>query len=224
MKRSWSVTRIIVTVLTFASLNRGAFGNLLLNGSFEDGSPDPSRTRYGQVARVPEGAEDIDAWEVYSGAIDYFFEDHWQVGAGGRYVDLHVVNDEIGGIRQMLPTVEGQTYILTFDVSGLDLTSYGPGYGGRVKYMLVQAGDFGDYITHSSSPPGQWGGWETREILFQALSASTWLNFHGNELTADRGNAGMWLDNISVEPVPEPSSFLLIALGMIMIKTHIAER
>lgn len=194
------------------------FANLVVNGGFESGSPDPSRTRYGQVARVPEGAGDIESWEVYFGAVDYFFEDFWEVGAGSRYVDLHVVNGEIGGIGQTIPTVQGQTYVLTFDISGIDLTSYGGGYGGLVKYMQVHAGDYEDYVTYISSPPEQWGGWESRQIMFQATGSLTWVSFHGNDLTGDTGNAGMWIDNVCVELIPEPATLLLLGLGAVMLR------
>ncbi|MHC4720631.1 MAG: PEP-CTERM sorting domain-containing protein [Planctomycetota bacterium] len=42
--------------------------------------------------------------------------------------------------------------------------------------------------------------------------------FGGNELTADQGNAGMWLDNISVVLIPEPSTLLLLGLGVVMAR------
>jgi len=207
-----------VVVMLCVGASPKVSANLILNGGFESGTPDPSRTRYGQVTRVPAGATDIDEWEVYCGAVDYFFEDFWELGIESRYVDLHVENGEIGGIRQLIPTVIGETYVLTFDVSGIDLTSYGGWAGGQIKYMHVQAGDYDDYVTYVSSPPEQWGGWETREILFEASSEFTWVSFGGNQRTEDQGNAGMWLDNISVVLIPEPTTLLLLGLGAVMVR------
>jgi hypothetical protein len=199
---------IILIVVSLAQ------ANLIVNGGFEQGTPNPDRTRYNGVTKVGVGAGDIDSWEVYSGEVDYFFNYYRELGTEGRWIDLHTTNDNIGGIRQSISTIIGQAYTLEFDVSGIDYES--DALGGQTKYMSIQAGNDNNYIAYTSSVPAQWSGWESKKIQFTALSTVTWISFYGNNITEDQGNTGMWIDNISV--TPEPATIFLLGLGAVMLR------
>ncbi len=211
MKKAILVGTIILIIVSASQ------ANLISNGGFEQGTPDPARTRYDQVCIVPEGADDITDWEVFSGEVDYFFENYYGFNSS-RYIDLHTVNGRLGGIAQSFTSVPGQQYVLEFDVSGIDLSSSGPWVGGKDKYLSITAGDYDDHIIYISSTREQWSGWERRQIIFNAVDVQTQITLYGNNISGDTGNAGMWIDNISVELVPEPTTLLLLGLGAVLLR------
>src|SRR5262249_17630826 len=82
-------------------------GNLLVNGSFEDG-PEPKGEGF---MNLPKGSTVVKGWEVTRGDVDYIGS-YWQPAHGKRSLELN--GNRPGGIAQTFRTQKGQTYLVTF--------------------------------------------------------------------------------------------------------------
>lgn len=82
----------------------------LVNGSFEDGvDPGP------YWMTIAPGQTNISGWSVDSGTVDYMGP-YWPASDGARSIDMNGVSK--GQISQVIPTVPGEQYQVTFDLSG----------------------------------------------------------------------------------------------------------
>jgi choice-of-anchor C domain-containing protein len=150
---------------------------------------------------------------VVGGTLDWVCSDLWLPSDGNRSLDLggnvsHPLG-ALGGIAQDFSTVIGQTYIVTFDLSG------NPAGGPALKEMEVSAGSasqtFSFDTTGITFVRGMDLGWETQQWSFVAESTTTTLTFR-NLVSSSYGAA---LDNVSVAvaPVPAPGAVLLAGIG-----------
>jgi choice-of-anchor C domain-containing protein len=157
----------------------------IVNGSFETGSGNPGST----WITLTGGSTLIDGWLVSSGTIDYI-GGWWQASDGGRSLDMNGGN--AGEVSQMVPTVPGQTYSVTFDMSGnADCLP-------TVKLMTVSV-DGGqpqtfsyDIVLNGNSRLDM--RWETNVYTFTATAATTLLAFTSNVT----GFCGPTLDNVAI--------------------------
>ena len=86
-----------------APLPKPRRGDLLVNGSFEDG---PTVGKYQALAA---GSQEVSGWVVTRGQIDVVSGAHWKAARGGRSIDLHG-SPGLGGVSQTFSTTPGRDW------------------------------------------------------------------------------------------------------------------
>jgi choice-of-anchor C domain-containing protein len=196
---------VIVLVCTSA-----AFGNILVNGSFEEGPDVPSPPGYLEIS---DGSTAIPGWVVKtpvpSSNIDRV-STYWQNSHGSYSIDLNGLNGP-GGIAQGFGTVIGQTYYVTFDIaSNPTVPSFAP-----VKTIeVIAAGQSQQFTADSTGHTLTEMGWETHTWSFVAQTTTTELWF--KMIYPDYSAEGMGLDNVRVD-VPEPATIATLVLGVLAV-------
>ena len=185
------------------ALGFAAFGaqaqNLVQNGSFETGAVAFAANGY-------DGSKTsgINSWAVVGNGlgVDYFHQPvppnpalEFVASDGTRFIELNATGGSaIGnGVQQTIATVPGQTYVLSFDLSGNPA-------GGNVpnpKLLRVQVTGSPDHV-FAYDVTGHSGvnwGWAPQSFTFVATSATTTLSF----LTAMAGTTfGPAVYNVAV--------------------------
>lgn len=206
-----------IRLLTMATILTVAVGQLnasiVVNGSFES----PSIGTFYQ--HVPNGSAAISGWGVGYGGLsassgvdivnDLFAPAGLTPAADGhQYIDLNG-SPGPGNIFQILNTVAGQLYSLTFQYSA----------NGNVQ----QTGRVGVWDTdvngtsivgltsfaHTNTPPTGLT-WQTMAIQFVALGSQTMIGFE--QFNPLGGTNGALVDNVVVEAVPEPTAVIVWSL------------
>ena len=110
MKRSSIVSAALAFVASISLAGSTFAFSGVSNGSFESGTftTNPFDT-------LTVGATDLTGWTVDSGSIDWIGS-YWRAAEGLRSIDLNGFDS--GTISQTLATTIGNTYIVTFDLSG----------------------------------------------------------------------------------------------------------
>jgi choice-of-anchor C domain-containing protein len=190
--------------------------NLVLNGSFEAGS-----VNVVTFARLFAGSRAITSWIVDVHDVDYAGSGLWNASDGNRSVDLDGAT--AGSLSQSFATVIGTNYVVTFDLSG------NPGSTPYDKLVRVSAGATSADFTHTigTNHIGNAGAYpwtipyESHSLQFTATSAQTKLTFASLTNLSGHSGWGPVIDKVDVElapvtmpAVPEPSSLVLMALGL----------
>jgi hypothetical protein len=180
-----------------------ADGNLIINGSFELGNFVPNHPS-DDTMTLPVGATDMTGWTVISGGLAWIGPSNpfgLSASDGGYFLDLSGYHDNApwAGVEQTIPTTIGAQYQLSLDIG----TS--PPYDSAPVSVLVTAGSASTTFT---STPLNVNQWETFVFDFTATSSSTSISLTG---LATDGEKYIGLDNVSVEPVPEPGTLALFA-------------
>jgi hypothetical protein len=175
--------------------------DLVTNGGFED----PYITN-ACCNTVP--ADALPGWKVESGNVNVvngtFASSAGNLAfAGEQYLDL-VGQGGIGSISQIVSTVAGQAYTLTFAFSH-NLFS---GLASASASFAIEG--LNGIITHVGGSNANLN-WVTYSGSFVASGSSATLNF--TNLTG-AGNEGIFLDAVSISAaVPEPSVWFTMLLG-----------
>lgn len=182
--------------------------NLIANGSFEDGSYAGDANN---VMSAAVGSNVINSWTVFAGSIAWIENQNpnpWYVASNGmRSLDLTDTRDgaPYGGVKQDVPTVVGQTYLVTFD---LGIHSR---YSTSICCVQLAAADAQQVFTAEAVGGKQ--TWYSNSFTFKANSSNTSLQFLG--LLATPADIG--LDNVSMVAVPEPLTWAALAGGMALL-------
>lgn len=169
------------------------------NGSFENATVDPASG----FTTLGGGSSAITGWVVGGDSVDYI-GGYWQPQDGARSIDLS--GNANGSVSQTFDTVLGQRYSVDFYLAG------NPDGGPAAKVAISSAtGGPVQSNTFNVTPSDSRGdmGWTAYQYDFTATSASTTLTFASATGTA----YGPALDNVSVQAVPEPTTWALLLTG-----------
>ena len=159
-------------------------GQLLVNGSFEDG-PDP-----GPFTALFPPSTAIPGWTVINGGIDWIGT-YRASSDGTRSLDLDG-SPGFGGVAQTFPTISGHSYKVSFDMAGNIDDDPKP-----IKSLRVEAdGQTGDFQFDITGHTDEALGWTRHDWSFTANAASTTLKIYSTDKTGGWG--GPLLDNVAV--------------------------
>ncbi len=191
-----------VAALAAFSLPSAAQAASLVNGSFEDGFGQPAA---GGFVSLPSGSTAITGWTVGDNGIDWIDDGYWEASDGQRSLDLSRI--AAGSIAQTFATIVGAIYTVTFDLAG---NPDGPNET-KVQVTSVNGPPFQQLFFFDVGPGNtrQNMGWETKSFTFTANSNQSTLTF-GSATDTPFGPA---IDNVSVQAVPEPGTWLMMIVG-----------
>jgi choice-of-anchor C domain-containing protein len=175
------VALLLILPLGTAAPARPA-GNLLVNGSFEDGLED-----IGGFKSLDKGSDAIKGWKVTRGQID-IVGTFWVAAHGSRTVDLHG-SPGYGGIEQTFKTKKGNKYKVELQLAATP-------QGGERGIWVAAAGDKKKFEVDSGEATPEKLGWTKVTWEFTALGDETTLEIYTTEKGDDA--RGPIIDEVSV--------------------------
>lgn len=177
--------------------------SLITNGSFEN----PGGTGIFDTIHATDSTS-ITGWTVSAGSVDYIHT-YWTAEDGSSSLDMEGLSP--GTIFQNVNLVAGVEYVLTFWMSG------NPDGGPWPKTLQVSVGGASenfDYAYNGHTLTNMM--WVEHSMTFTAaVTGSTPVQFE--DVTAEGTAYGAALDNVSLDPVPEPGTFLLFGIPAMML-------
>jgi choice-of-anchor C domain-containing protein len=191
MKTSSLFLTVIAGLL---SASTSVHANLIVNGSFETGNPQ----FVGSFTTLGNGSTRMTGWTVTGNSVDWI-NTYWQAAAGNYSVDLS--GNAAGGVQQTIATTPGGLYRLSFELAG------NPDGPPTIKDLevLVNGSPLQSFTFDTAGHTRSSMGWQGFSLFFTAAGSSTTLEFRSLDATA----FGPALDNVVVDPIPEPSSLVI---------------
>lgn len=205
LHRSFSKKHIFAALLLIICLVviRTASADLIVNGGFEVPVQGPPNFA---AFNVPAGSTLITGWTVVQGNVDLTTTANYGPGPNtldpSSVQDIDLIGDSrgsggvFGGLSQSFATVLGQQYLLTFDYSHNN-GGFSPDYAAQVTVADGHAPNSVVFSGEISQLNGL-SPWLAFSQLFTANSNLTLLSFID---TRGAFNAGIYLDDVSVNPV-----------------------
>jgi len=212
-RRNLAVTRCsmavaaALSILVASALSEPAAANVIVNGSFE-----APGSEYGPFG-IETGSTYFPGWIVSRGDVDYG-------GPGGCGDGLHCLDLDgytFGGVAQTFSTEPGVQYRVSFMLSG-NSARYSESEPAE-KYLGVSAAGSSTAFVFAVVPNEHPLRWTSEEWLFTPTESVTTIEFYSLD-SFDLGHSGLFgpmLDAAVVEPVPEPSTAALFAVGLIVL-------
>jgi hypothetical protein len=209
---------ISISVLASASLAGAsmAHANLLTNPSFEAGA---FVNQGNDTMSLAAGSTAITGWTVVTDTAAWIGPSNpFSLAAsdGDYFLDLsnYQPGGPFAGMTQVITTVAGATYSLSFDLGGSNIW-------GRPDGITASAA--GTSVTFTTPSTGTNNDWYHESMEFVATSTSTTINLQGQS-----GVNYIGLDNAGVElvslPVPEPSTWLMTMAGLALLGRTVRQR
>jgi hypothetical protein len=201
-----SISRQFALALAVAAAAGAAQANLLINGSFENGSFTPGP--YAATQSLGVGSTAITDWTVFNDTVAWIgVGNPWSLTAseGDRFLDLTDLNRgaPFGGVTQTIATIVGGRYSLSFDLGSSNLY-------GRPGAITASAGSTSQTFTSNPALAGN-NDWERVSMSFTATANTTRIDLLGSA-----GVDYIGLDNadLVLVAVPEPASAALLVGGL----------
>ena len=157
-------------------------GNLLVNGSFEEGTED-----IGEFLSLDKGSEAVKGWKVTRGQIDWVAT-FFAAADGKRSIDLHG-SPGYGGVAQTFKTKKGTKYTVEAEAGG--------DAGGGARAIVLEAGDGKKtFDTDPKDSTPEKLNWEKVTWEFTATGDETTLEIYTTEKGDDA--RGPVIDDVSV--------------------------
>jgi Protein of unknown function (DUF642) len=218
--RMGQILKALVLIVGLGAAQNAAASSLLVNGGFEVPLQGPPNYA---AYNVPAGSSLITGWNVVQGNVDLTNAADYGPGPNtldpASVQDIDLIGDSggsggvFGGLSQSFTTTPGQQYQLTFDYSHNNGTFSANGYVAQVTVADGHAPANTIYSGQVSQTYGQ-APWQAFSQDFTATSDLTLLTFID---TQGGFNAGIYLDDVSVDPVngttPLPATLPLFAGG-----------
>ena len=172
------------------ALRKDPGGNLVTNGSFEDG-PD-----FEVHIPLDKDATTLKGWVVTRGQIDVCQEKdgNWKAPDGKRSLDLHG-SPGYGGVKQTLATKAGKKYRVTFQMTGnpqANLT--------EAKLTVRAAGADKEFAVDMTGVTHDDPKWAKQTWEFTATDPATVLEIH-TAMPAANAYGGPMVDDVKVVAV-----------------------
>ncbi len=195
--------RLIAGVLCSLLSARAFAANLISNPSFETPYFGTGFTFY-QI-----GSTSITGWTVVGGEIGIVPANMLAPSDGLQWIDLTGNFGYDKGLRSdNVTTVIGSTYRVSFDIG--DYNS--PGFGNATLGVSVNGGT--EMLFNNVYTSGVMD-WKRSSFDWVADSTSANLTFTGRANGALSNDAGIGLDKVSVDLVPEPGTCTMLLVGLL---------
>ena len=204
----------VLTICLAAVVATPAVANLIVNGSFET-----PVAPVGGTSTYPGGSTAITGWTVVGvgpDSVSLVSTSFTQSGVtfqaqnGQQWTDLagHLSNAQTSGVTQSIVTAPGGLYSVSFYVGSADDNVNNFFFPATID-LSINGGPRVPF-TNPIAPPNQLN-WQQFIVPFVATGSSTNLTFYNGGASNNFLSA---LDNVVVDVVPEPSSVILIGLGI----------
>lgn len=213
LNASWALSIGLPLCANSANLideTHGAGAGSFELGAFVDGGGNPNVAGAGYMGLLPGDATTLTGWTVGGpgDGIDWLLAPLYRASAGIHAVDLQHLSKS--SIATVIPTVVGSQYLLSFSVAALN----GADATGSFSAGTLLDQSFTASFSNSSSVQS----FTAVAAVFTATSITTTLSFAAIGPTLPLCAAvincyGPVIDDVSVTPVPEPGTALLLSMG-----------